>query len=104
MDAPRHIWKFPLKLPAAPAVVHTLTLEVPRGARPLCIMTQRGRPHLWAEVHTHMELVPLVVQCVSTGHGAVPENGEYLDSCVDGYDLVWHVYLIKDAAPPRSDQ
>jgi hypothetical protein len=66
---------------------------MPSQAKVLCVQTQGGIPHIWAEVETDNAPVVRKFRVVGTGH-AMPAVGlQYLGTyqVLDGA-LVWHVY------------
>ena len=52
------------------------TLQLPKGARPLCAQTQRDAPCLWALVDPTQPLEPYQFRLVGTGHPIQPEEVE----------------------------
>jgi hypothetical protein len=83
------IWKY--ELPFAQRHVY----EMPRGATPLCVQTQRGIPCLWMQVDNDQPREMRAVQTIGTGYPA--------DSVVDAIyagtyqlhdeGLVFHVFV-----------
>ncbi len=85
------IWKYPLLL------ADLQTVQMPAGAKPLCVQVQDSGPCLWALVNEHEETqVDFEVRTVGTGHPLT--TGEALAKYVgtyqlDGGRLVFHVFV-----------
>lgn len=88
------VWKFPLAPDSVEGESFQMLINVPVGAKPLCIMNQNGEIFLWAEVDTGAAVSRevLSVYCVGTGHGKVPEGKEYFGSVIQDC-FVWHFYI-----------
>lgn len=88
----RTIWKYELD------VVGELNIEMPVGAKVLCVQTQGGFPCLWAEVDDHMKKINRTFRVIGTGHDMEPVgdglNGwKYVGTFqMHGGNLVFHVY------------
>lgn len=82
------IWKYPLK------INDTNTIDMPEGARILCVQIQNGGPCLWALVDTQSPIkVPRVIETFGTGHPMNDSLREYIGTYQlhDGA-LVFHVF------------
>lgn len=71
-------------------------IKMPRGARPLCVQTQYGKPCIWALVDPNEELVIRPVFTFGTGHPVDidTEYNPYLGTfqLAEG-QLVFHVFV-----------
>ena len=87
------IWKFPIQCNAKPGWPYQIRVEMPEGAKILCVMNQTNGDGvcLWAEVNQYAQRVTRVILCVGTGCGEVPIDATYIGSVLDG-DYVWHLY------------
>jgi hypothetical protein len=87
------IWKFPIRPDSVKDNVFKISIQVPFYSKPLCIMNQDRTICVWVEVDPKEEKKELLhLYCVGTGHGAVPEDKNYLGSVIDGA-YVWHFYI-----------
>lgn len=87
------IHKYPIKL------VDSQAIDMPDGAKILCVQVQNGVACIWAEVDTDAPRIKRVIETYGTGHpfgGVVPVAiaerkyiGTYQTS--DG-GYIWHVY------------
>lgn len=69
----RTIYKYYLKLDG---VQH---IEMPKGAKILCVQLQQRSPCLWAEVETTQEMETHIIHTIGTGHEIKEENlGTYI--------------------------
>jgi hypothetical protein len=83
------IWKFPLAIDVEQAI------EVPEGARALCIQMQGETPCLWATVDPEAENTRWTIRMVGTGAGELEEDMAYLGSVqTNGY--VWHYFEVRE--------
>ena len=76
------IWKFRL----------ADIIDMPLGAKPLCVQTQGDTAFIWAAVNPNLPLAPRRFYVIGTGHpvGAV---GGYLGTYqLSGGALVFHVF------------
>ena len=81
------IWKWSLK------ITDTQTIEMPHGAKILCVQTQRGDPQLWALVNEGGNLEQRIFATYGTGHTVPDSPGEYVGTYqVVGDQLVFHVF------------
>ncbi len=87
------VYKYPLTL-------GTLTVEMPRGGKPLHVAMQSGLPCLWALVDADNASESRCFTVVGTGH-PVPD-GEYVATTHDG-PFVWHVFDTSDRTEVASD-
>ena len=56
------IWKFPLQ------VTDYQEIQIPIGAKILCVQTQGGQPCLWALVNPKAATYPITIAMYGTGH------------------------------------
>ena len=81
------IWKYPLEVSDAQRV------NMPAGAKLLCIQVQRGVPMLWALVNSENEVEPRFLLTVGTGHRCPGGLGSYVGTYqIDSGFLVFHVF------------
>jgi len=82
------IWKFPLEVTDHQSVV------MPQGAHALSVgLDPQGQLCLWALVDPELDLLPLEVVIVGTGHRSyLIEHLRFLGSVVQG-SFVWHVFV-----------
>lgn len=71
-------------------------IELPVGAKILCIKLQNGEPQLWALVDPNeTSTVTVTIRCAGTGHDITDENVEYIDSVIMyGDKLVFHFFKV----------
>lgn len=101
---PKTIWKYEISPNSVRNGQHEIRVPCPQGSRPLHIAFQGGVPHLWMEVDpAATTLFPddpgsweLVLLCVGTGHGTVPDSDhwEYFQTLHQS-PYVWHFYARK---------
>lgn len=86
----RTIYKYGLK------TTDVQTLKMPKGARILCVQTQRDEPQLWAEVDTDAPDESRVIETFGTGHhmraGMGVERSYVGTYQLRGGSFVYHVY------------
>jgi len=83
------IWKFPLQC------ANKNTIALPKGAKVLCVQTQRDVPCVWALVpDTNAEVVQERTFAIyGTGHEHESIGGEYVGTFqLQGGALVFHVF------------
>lgn len=81
------IWKYRLT-PGNPT-----RIEMPVGARVLCVQTQGDEPHLWALVTRDGETETRTFAVYGTGHILPVEPGNYLGTFqMQGGALVFHLF------------
>ncbi len=87
------IWKYPLVL------TEEQEIEMPSGAKPLCVQMQGGSLCLWAMVDSFEDMESREVWIFGTGHGFYLkiDRVEHIDTVQDG-SLVWHVFMGKERA------
>jgi hypothetical protein len=87
------IYKYPL-FPSGGPRVNTCLVEMPSGARVLCVQAQRDELCVWAVVNPARQLRTHVFDVFGTGHPLPPElPGSYLGTVqLYGGDLVLHVF------------
>ncbi len=85
------VYKYPLNSP------YNTTIEMPRGAKILCIQLQHDVPCLWALVDPKAEEVPRVCSVYGTGHTMVDGPGDYIGTLQfnDGV-LVFHFFIERE--------
>lgn len=81
------IWKFSLL---------KSNITMPLGAKILSCQLQMGCPTLWAAVDPNAPTEERIFQVAMTG-GDVPENAEYIATCVQPHGLVLHIFEEKKA-------
>ena len=85
------VYKYPLKIDDYQKV------NLPMGAKILCIKVQNGIPCLWALIdkeQTYDEAV--TIRCAGTGHD-IKDEVEYIDTImVAGGALVFHLFKVLD--------
>lgn len=70
-------------------------IEMPAGARPLCIQVQNGAVQLWAMVDSDKELEHRSIVMLGTGWRVEqPEELDYIDTVQLG-NFVWHFFMEK---------
>ena len=67
----RAIWKFDLAVERSPVI------EMPRGAKVLCVQTQCGRACIWAIVDSTAPKEPRRFEIRGTGHALEEDPGDY---------------------------
>lgn len=68
-------------------------LELPIGAKPLCVQQQRAVPQLWCVVDTDAPTETRYFNVYGTGHELPANPGEYIDTFqLSGGTLVFHVF------------
>lgn len=87
------VWKYALTLS------DYVTLEMPRGAKPLYVATQFGVPCIWALVRPEEPLVNRRFRIAGTGHPieaheAISYVGTFM---LSGGHLVFHVFDLGEA-------
>jgi hypothetical protein len=82
----RTIFKYPV------GVIDVQKIELPKGARILCVQEQNGTLCLWAEVETPSKTTTRTIEVIGTGNPiSMVDNRIYIGTAqIDG--LVWHVY------------
>jgi hypothetical protein len=84
------IWKFELPVRDIAAV------EMPEGARILCVQTQFNKPYVWALCDQERAAVSRRFAIYGTGHATPDDPGEYIGTFqIDGGHLVFHVFEIR---------
>lgn len=69
-----------------------VTLELPVGARVLCVQMQGGRPYLWARVDLGVSMEKRRFRLAGTGHDIDERTiGTYVATWQDG-PFVWHLF------------
>jgi hypothetical protein len=92
------VWKFPI-----PVVDH-FELNMPEGAKPLCVMVQNGAPQMWALVdldanRRERPLVRRLFRFAGTGHPITDKIIAHIGSFqMADCALVFHVFEVE----PRS--
>ena len=79
------------------SITDTQNVQMPFGARILCVQVQRGTPCIWAEVDTEEERTEMRrIDIYGTGH-PMDRNPEFGSSYIGTFqvrdgDFVFHVY------------
>jgi len=69
------------------------TIEMPAGAKILCLQMQQGKPCIWVQCKHDNPLVKHVVTTYGTGHEMRPFSGDYVGTYqLNNGDLVFHVF------------
>lgn len=88
----KEVWKYQIKPNATDVGMWPIEIVAPMGAKPLHIAQQHGMICLWCEVDPAAPVVAqIVLTCVGTGWGTVPDDVTHFQSIVDG-EYVWHFY------------
>lgn len=86
----KRIYKYAIQGKTMEAFYGTRELELPEGARVLCVDTQDGDLCLWAEVDPEAPTRKAVLFVVGTGQEP-PDQGIYRGTAQQG-PYVWHIY------------
>jgi hypothetical protein len=80
------IWKY--------SVSHvTHKLDLPQGAKILCVQIQNGYPVLWALVDPRQNVVPRTIQVTGTGFNDSDRIfGRYISTVQFADGTVWHYF------------
>jgi hypothetical protein len=84
------IWKFPLQ------VIDSQVVSMPRGAKPLTVQVQDGKPCLWAIVDPEAAKEDRVVEIHGTGHqtNKTLDRHYYIGTFqLEGGALVFHAFM-----------
>jgi len=84
------IWKFTLPMR------DEFTIEMPRGARLLCVQTQGNQPCVWALVNEEAEMETRRFAMRGTGHDAsgLTAEADYVGTFqLHGGTLVFHLFV-----------
>src|SRR5262245_16240690 len=83
------IWKFPFQ-----NIGYHITLDMPEGARPLCVQIQDNMPCVWALVDPGNPKRPRRFRLAGTGHPIEPEDvGRYVGTFqMQNGELVFHLF------------
>lgn len=88
MPTNQRVFKYPL-----PLLYDWVRIPMPRGAEPLCVQMQDGRPCMWARVDIDEPVVTHHFRVAGTGHDLDDEVGRYIGTIqMHGGDLVLHVF------------
>lgn len=83
------IWKFPLRIMSEEG----FKVEMPEGAKVLCVQMQRGQPCMWAEVDVTAAKVNRSFSVFTTGwERSNRYQGAYIGTVQTESDLVFHFY------------
>lgn len=91
------IWKFRIPVEGA------FEIDMPAGAKLLCVQVQRGLPFIWAEVNPNAELKPKRFRMFGTGRPMDIGDDwiDYVGSIQLDQDLfVFHLYEVDDDEVP----
>lgn len=88
----KSIWKFECK------VTDKLSIDMPAGAKILCVQTQGIIPRIWAEVSPHEQTVSRKFRWYGTGHD-IAQEGAYIGTVqqlgIGGFALVFHLFEVE---------
>jgi len=71
---------------------HEIVVAGKPDSYPLCVMMQGTEACVWFEGDIEEEDENFSIFCVGTGHGAVPDKCDYMNSIIDANGFVWHFY------------
>lgn len=81
------IWKYPLK------IQDEQQIEMPKGAKPLCVHMQHSELCLWCLVKLSGQTEQRRIFIHGTGHQVYATEHEYIGTVhMMGGNLVWHVF------------
>jgi hypothetical protein len=90
------IWKYPLAIWG-----EVQKIEMPIGARVLCVQLQDERPFLWAVVDDEAPAETRAFIMHGTGHQLMP--GEYIGT-IQLHGFVWHYFSIEEKQSPTRNE
>lgn len=85
------IWKSIITPNSLKDEPYRITVAAKKGAIPIHVGVQHQEVCVWFEVDSAAKAENLVLYCVGTGFGAVPDDSEYIGTVVHG-NYVWHFY------------
>jgi len=81
-----------------------VTINMPRGAEPLCVQVQDGHPCLWARVDPSAPRVARNFRIAGTGHDLGSDVGRHIDSFqMANGSLVFHVFAEAPVAQAQGE-
>ena len=84
------IWKYQLS-----HLAYQFTIEMPEGAKPLCVQMQRDEATMWALVETGAPMVKREFVICGTGRLLSGDSLVYIGTYQQmGGALVWHVFEV----------
>lgn len=86
--AMKRIWKFPCN------ICDQLTIDMPLGAKVLCVQMQHDEPCIWALVDDNMPLTPYPFAWRGTGHHCDGiDAAKYIGTIqMQGGELIFHLF------------
>lgn len=92
------IWKYMVE------VADQFEIEMPEGARVLCVQVQHDHPQIWAMVDPDAPMVTRRFRVVGTGHGIEAPIGPYVGTFqLYGGSFVGHLFEEGSAQWPGTD-
>lgn len=91
------IYKYEIRPDSTKDASFEIRVVTKLGAKPLYVALQNGIPCVWMEVDKARASTTITLYSVGTGFGAVPDDGEYLGTIIEG-PYVWHIYVKKEKA------
>lgn len=84
------IWKYRVPLE------DSFSIEMPEGAKTLCVQVQRSEPHIWVEIPTDTKgYIRKIFYLIGTGHRLDMTNLRYIGTFQLPYgNLVFHLYEV----------
>ena len=84
-DKMKTIWKF--------RITGDQTIEMPGGAKVLCVQEQKGDPYLWALVDSDTPTSKRAFSIFGTGHDVPSDPGSYIGTFqLNDGQFVFHVF------------
>lgn len=81
------IWKYPLKM------IDVQEIEMPEGARILCVQVQHGIPCLWAQVESDHKNEKRKIAIAGSGYPAPEPRDDYVGTFqIHDGNLIFHVF------------
>lgn len=87
----RVIWKAKIKCNAVKDSSFPIMVDATEGAVPITVGKQGDDICVWFEVDPDAKPWTMVLYCIGTGFGRVPNGRTFLGTVIDG-DYVWHLY------------
>lgn len=82
------IFKYPIE------ATDSQGIEMPAGAKILCVQTQGEQPCIWAQVDPHERMVRRQIWVYGTGHHMLRTQDKYVGTFqLSGGSLVFHVFV-----------
>ena len=80
------IWKFEVPLTGR------FSIDMPAGAKILCVQTENGEPYMWALVEESAEKVHRLFALFTTGHDMNDVGRAHYIGTFQRPPLVWHLF------------